>query len=127
MLFRSSSFCSNPAWAGAYIDRAANLVERDKNHPAVIVWSLGNEAGIGANHSAMAGYIRYRDPHRIVHYEGAIHSMAYATRPMRNLFTSDIVSPMYPPVAKLYEWSKTAIHDPRPYPFLLFSNKVNGP
>lgn len=110
-----SSFCSNPAWAGAYLDRAANLVERDKNHPAVLIWSLGNEAGIGANHSAMAGYIRYRDPERIVHYEGAIHSMGYGIVPMRNLFTSDIVSPMYPPVAKLYEWSKIAIHDPRPY------------
>ncbi|MBO5924454.1 MAG: DUF4981 domain-containing protein, partial [Lentisphaeria bacterium] len=110
-----SSFCSNPAWAGAHLDRAVNLVERDKNHPAVIVWSLGNEADIGANHSAMAGYIRYRDPHRIVHYEGAIFSIGYATKPMRNLFISDIVSPMYPPVEKLYEWSRIAIHDPRPY------------
>ena len=121
-----SSFCSNPAWAGAYIDRAANLLERDKNHPAVLVWSLGNEAGIGANQAAMAGYIRYRDPNRLVHYEGAIHSMIYATRPMRNLFTTDIVSPMYPPVEKLYEWSKTAIHDPRPYIMCEYSHAMGN-
>ncbi|MBR7145967.1 MAG: DUF4981 domain-containing protein [Lentisphaeria bacterium] len=121
-----SSFCSNPAWAGAYIDRAANLLERDKNHPSVLVWSLGNEAGIGANHAAMAGYIRYRDPDRLVHYEGAIHSMAYGQKPMRNLFTTDIVSPMYPPVEKLYEWSKIAIHDPRPYIMCEYSHAMGN-
>ncbi len=121
-----SSFCSNPAWAGAFIDRAVDLVERDKNHPSVIVWSMGNESGIGANHAAMAGYIRYRDPNRVLHYEGAIHSMQYAQKPMRNLFTSDIVSPMYPPPEKLYEWSKIAIHDPRPYIMCEFSHAMGN-
>ena len=48
------------------------MVERDKNHPCVILWSLGNESGYGANHDAMAGWIRSYDPSRPLHYEGAV-------------------------------------------------------
>lgn len=120
------SFCSNPAWAGSFVDRAVDLLERDKNHPSVVVWSLGNESGAGANHAAMAGYIRYRDPSRILHYEGAINSAYYQTQPMRNTFLTDIVGPMYPPVEKLYEWSKIAQHDPRPYIMCEFSHAMGN-
>ena len=48
------------------------MVERDKNHPSVILWSLGNESGYGPNHDAAAGWVRARDPTRPLHYEGAI-------------------------------------------------------
>ena len=48
------------------------MVERDKNHPSVILWSLGNESGYGPNHDAAAGWIRGDDPTRPLHYEGAI-------------------------------------------------------
>ena len=48
------------------------MVERDKNHPSVILWSLGNESGYGPNHDAAAGWVRARDPSRPLHYEGAI-------------------------------------------------------
>ena len=48
------------------------MVERDKNHPSVILWSLGNESGYGPNHDAAAGWVRGRDPSRPLHYEGAI-------------------------------------------------------
>ena len=57
-------------WTPALLDRAARMVERDKNHPSVIMWSLGNECGTGAGLSAMAGWIRDRDPDRPLHYEG---------------------------------------------------------
>ncbi|QKW48842.1 glycoside hydrolase family 2 TIM barrel-domain containing protein [Streptomyces buecherae] len=57
-------------WTPALLDRAARTVERDKNHPAVIMWSLGNECGTGAGLSAMAAAIRDRDPDRPLHYEG---------------------------------------------------------
>ena len=120
------SFCSNPAWAGSFVDRAVDLLERDKNHPSVVVWSLGNESGAGANHAAMAGYIRYRDPSRILHYEGAINSAYYQTIPLRNTFLTDIVSPMYPPVSKLYEWSRIARHDQRPYIMCEFSHAMGN-
>jgi beta-galactosidase len=60
----------DPRWEEAYSDRMARTVERDKNHPCVIFWSLGNESGIGRNHKTMADWTRRRDPSRLVHYEG---------------------------------------------------------
>ena len=67
----------DPAWREAYLDRAARLVERDKNHPSVIVWSLGNESGTGVNLAAAAAWIRGRDDSRLIHYEGDHRSCAY--------------------------------------------------
>ncbi|MFE7647997.1 glycoside hydrolase family 2 TIM barrel-domain containing protein [Streptomyces phaeoluteigriseus] len=57
-------------WTPALLDRAARMVERDKNHPSVVIWSLGNEAGTGRGLTAMAEWIRGRDTSRLVHYEG---------------------------------------------------------
>ncbi|MFM9877410.1 MAG: glycoside hydrolase family 2 TIM barrel-domain containing protein [Rhodoglobus sp.] len=59
-----------PEWEAALRDRAARMVERDKNHPSIIMWSLGNEAGVGVNLAAMADEIRSRDTTRPLHYEG---------------------------------------------------------
>ncbi len=60
-----------PAWREAYVERAERMVERDKNHPCVIMWSLGNESGYGDNQRAMADWIHNRDNTRPVHYESA--------------------------------------------------------
>ncbi|MEU0185564.1 glycoside hydrolase family 2 TIM barrel-domain containing protein [Streptomyces sp. NPDC006207] len=57
-------------WTPALLDRAARMVERDKNHPSVLVWSLGNECGTGRGLTSMARWIRDRDPDRPLHYEG---------------------------------------------------------
>ena len=57
-------------WTPALLDRAARMVERDKNHPSIVMWSLGNECGTGRGLSAMADWIRERDPSRVIHYEG---------------------------------------------------------
>ncbi|WP_078715088.1 glycoside hydrolase family 2 TIM barrel-domain containing protein [Agreia bicolorata] len=57
-------------WRDAYLDRMRRTVERDKNHSSVIMWSLGNEAGVGANLEAIAEWTHHRDPSRLVHYEG---------------------------------------------------------
>ncbi|MGE5679224.1 MAG: glycoside hydrolase family 2 TIM barrel-domain containing protein, partial [Pseudomonadota bacterium] len=61
----------DPSWEKAFMDRAVRLVERDKNHPSVIIWSMGNESGYGANHMRMAEWTKERDASRPVHYEGA--------------------------------------------------------
>ncbi|HET9170229.1 MAG TPA: glycoside hydrolase family 2 TIM barrel-domain containing protein [Actinospica sp.] len=61
---------AEPVWREALLDRAARMVERDKNHPSIILWSLGNEAGVGENLAAMAELIRGRDDSRLIHYEG---------------------------------------------------------
>ena len=58
-------------WTEAYVDRVARLFERDKNHPCVLMWSLGNESGIGRNQRKMTEYVRSRDPKALVHCEDA--------------------------------------------------------
>jgi beta-galactosidase len=72
--FQEVGWRGNPVdddlWTPALLDRAARMVERDKNHPSVIMWSLGNECGTGRGLSAMASWIRERDPARPIHYEG---------------------------------------------------------
>jgi beta-galactosidase len=60
----------DPRWCDALVDRMRRMVERDKNHPSVMLWSLGNESGAGRNLAAMAAWARRRDPSRPLHYEG---------------------------------------------------------
>ncbi|MET8809434.1 glycoside hydrolase family 2 TIM barrel-domain containing protein [Streptomyces sp. NPDC004546] len=78
----------DPAWRKAYLDRIQRTVERDKNHPSIVIWSLGNEAGTGSNLAAMSAWVHARDTERPVHYEGDhtgeytdIYSRMYATVP----------------------------------------------
>ena len=66
------------------MDRIKNVLERDKNHPSVIMWSIGNEAGFGDNHRVMLAYVKARDPKRPVMYEQAGEDTAV-----------DIIAPMY--------------------------------
>ena len=72
--FTEQDWRDNPVdddrWTPALLDRAARMVERDKNHPSIVFWSLGNEAGTGRGLTAMAEWIHDRDPERLVHYEG---------------------------------------------------------
>lgn len=89
----------NPAWRDAYLDRIRRTVERDKNHPSIVIWSLGNESGTGANLAAMAAWVHERDPGRPVHYEGDysgaytdIYSRMYATVPETESIGSDDTS-----------------------------------
>jgi beta-galactosidase len=76
----------DPAWCDALVDRMRRTVERDKNRPSVLLWSLGNEAGTGRNLTAMAAWAHQRDPSRPLHYEGDrtcrdvdLYSRMYAT------------------------------------------------
>lgn len=62
---------NQPQWNHAYMERAIRMVERDKNHPSILFWSLGNESGRGPNHAAMASWIRDFDITRLIHYEPA--------------------------------------------------------
>ncbi len=97
----------DPAWQAAFLERGIRMVERDKNHPSVIIWSLGNESGYGPNHDAMAEWIRQRDPTRRIHYEGATGWGArYRDRKYEGPEEApavDIVSVMYPTLERLVE------------------------
>jgi beta-galactosidase len=66
----NNRLANDPAWREAHLDRIRNMVERDKNHPAIILWSIGNESGDGPNIAASYQWIKKRDPSRPVHYEG---------------------------------------------------------
>ncbi len=88
--FEHGGWRNNPSddvrWRDALLDRMTRTVERDKNHPSVIMWSLGNESGRGSNLEAMAASTRRRDPDRPLHYEGDrdsgyvdVYSRMYAT------------------------------------------------
>lgn len=83
----------DPRYLGAFVDRVSRMVLRDKNHPSVIIWSLGNESDYGANHDAAAGWIRRHDPTRPLQYEGAA-KLDWAGPSV----ASDIACPMYAPI-----------------------------
>lgn len=84
---------NNPEWELAHVDRITRMMERDKNHPSVIIWSMGNEAGFGVNFLAASKMMHENDPYRPVHYERAGENSAV-----------DIVSPMYPSINQLKEY-----------------------
>lgn len=88
------TLANRPEWKEAHVDRIRRMVETHKNHPSVIIWSLGNEAGDGTNFEVARDYIRQRDPDRPVHYERA------GTR-----LHTDIVCPMYSPISRLVEYA----------------------
>ncbi|MDR9826229.1 beta-galactosidase [Vibrio sp. FNV 38] len=84
---------SDPQWANAYMNRYTQMVMRDKNHPSIILWSLGNESGHGANHNAMYAWSKQFDPSRPVQYEGG----------GSNTTATDIIAPMYARVDSVIE------------------------
>ncbi len=71
MGYGPGSLAKDPAWGPAHLDRVARMVERDKNHPSIIIWSLGNEAGDGVNFESAYAWLKKRDPSRPVQYEQA--------------------------------------------------------
>jgi len=76
-----------PSWKEAHLDRARNMLERDKNHPCIVMWSIGNESGDGVNTKACSAYFRKRDSSRPVHYEQAGRAAHV-----------DLITPMYMPI-----------------------------
>jgi beta-galactosidase len=91
---------SDPQWTNACLDRVQSMVERDKNHPSVLIWSLGNEAGHGTNFRLMSDWVHMRDHTRLVHYEG-------------DSSVADMTSEMYSPVERVEEYAKS--DNPKPY------------
>jgi beta-galactosidase len=91
-----NTFANKPEWKEAHLDRIRRMVERDKNHPGVIIWSMGNEAGDGTNFEAGSFWIHQRDPSRPVHYERA------KQRPH-----TDIVCPMYWGIDEIVKYAQT--------------------
>jgi beta-galactosidase len=113
--------CRDPRYQAQWLERTANMVERDVNHACVIAWSLGNESGYGPNHDAAAGWVRFRDPTRVLHYEGAIASDWTGGRP-----ATDLVCPMYADVESIERWAETETEDPRPLILCEYSHAMGN-
>jgi len=102
---------SKPEWLPACIDRLQSMVERDKNQPSIIIWSLGNEAGKGKTFTDMQAWVHARDASRPVHYEGDEKA-------------SDMLSHMYFPPTQLAHLAR--YHDARPFIYCEFAHMMGN-
>ncbi|WP_207425260.1 glycoside hydrolase family 2 TIM barrel-domain containing protein [Pedobacter sp. SYSU D00535] len=136
---------NDPQWTGAYLDRSNRMVMRDKNHPSIIMWSLGNEAGRGPNHAAMAEWLHDFDITRPVHYEPAMgnprlegyidpsdprylksNDHSHRIQNPQDSYYVDVVSRMYPGIytPKLLAEQKNG--DNRPIFFVEYSHAMGN-
>jgi beta-galactosidase len=104
---------NKPEWGKAHLDRTISMVERDKNHPSIIIWSLGNEAGDGVNFDATSSWVRERDASRPVHYERAELGP-----------NTDIYCPMYERIPEIVEYAET--YDDRPLIMCEYSHAMGN-
>lgn len=104
----------DPAWAAAFQDRLERMIAHYKNHPAIIIWSLGNESGFGDNHRKMAALARKLDGTRPLHYEQD-HEQEVV----------DVIGPMYPSIA---ETARLAREEDKPVILCEYAHAMgNGP
>jgi beta-galactosidase len=124
----------DPRYEHAILDRILRMVRRDRNHPCIILWSLGNESGHGPIHDAARAHLHHLDPTRPVQYEGAIGALrarlglagedAGAALQLRDP-TSDVVAPMYPEIHEIVRWAKTT-RDDRPLIMCEYSHAMGN-
>jgi beta-galactosidase len=116
--------CWEQSWSYAFSARIQRMVERDKNHPSIIIWSLGNESGSGDNHAMMTAWIHSADPSRPVNYEGAISGGSLDILNGGREIT-DIVSPMYPQIERITDFVKYR-QDHRPLIMIEYSHAMGN-
>ena len=102
----NTSLCHDPRYLATWMARGQRMVQRDRNHPSIILWSLGNESGYGAHHDALAGWIRHTDPSRPLHYEGAVFHAGWVDG---GTAASDIVCPMYAPIDAIRRYGESGL------------------
>lgn len=124
-----STLCRDPRWKQTFFERGSRMVIRDKNHPSIIAWSLGNESGYGENHDLLADWIRAYDPSRPLHNEGAVK---IHWRQGENDFgfggerSNDFHDPMYPSIQSIVQWAETPSDDPRPFIMCEYSHAMGN-
>ena len=108
---------ARPEWREAVLARAEAMLERDKNHPAILIWSCGNESHGGKTLWEMSEYFRHTDPSRLVHYEGIFWNREYPA-------TSDMESQMYTPVEDIKKF--LAAHPEKPFIMCEYSHAMGN-
>ena len=129
-----SRLTESPDWKEAFLDRAERMMERDKNRVCVVMWSVGNESGVGANHRAMADYFHARMPGCLVHSEDATRNCAKTLRSedsderaKSTCDYTDVDSRMYPAPAEI-EFYLNRAENPKPFYLCEYSHAMgNGP
>lgn len=120
-----------PMYEKSYVDRMERMVERDKNHPCIVIWSLGNESGHGTNHDAMGKWVKQRDTSRLVHYERIFKPSALEGRlNYRELDIGyiDLYSRMYPAIDWIANEFLSDTDEPRPLILCEYCHAMgNGP
>lgn len=107
----------DPAWEKAYVDRSVRMVKRDRNHPSIIMWSMGNESAFGCNFRSAAAAIKELDDTRLVHYEGDFEAEV-----------TDVYSTMYTRLKPLEEIASTDIKGNKPHVMCEYGHAMgNGP
>ncbi len=101
-----ASLGRDPYWSSALLSRVTRMVERDKNHASIIMWSMGNETGYGPSHAAMAAWTKAFDPTRPIHNENAICEQGISKDWDGHHEGTDVVCPMYPSVDEIIEHAK---------------------
>ena len=120
----------DPEYEEAYVDRMQRMVERDKNHACIVLWSLGNESGYGVNHVKMALWTKHRDSSRLIHYERVFHpELSYLLSDGRaDTSCLDVYSRMYPPVSWIADEFLKDGREKRPLILCEYSHAMgNGP
>ncbi len=120
MMFDDISGISNdPTWQKAYLDRVQRMYWRDKNHPSIIIWSLGNESGYGQNQDAMYTWLKQQDPSRPVHLE-------IEHKREEPVASTDMLSVMYPTVENVIRQGQK--DEPKPFILIEYAHAMgNGP
>ena len=104
------TIANKPSWKDAHLARVTRMLERDKNHPSVVIWSLGNEAGNGYNFYECYLWLKQRDNTRPVQYERALAGRNYSSE-----FNTDIVNPMYPTPESMVEYVRAYPQPVKPF------------
>ena len=107
----------NPEWKTSYVDRSVRMVKRDRNHPSIIMWSMGNESSFGCNFKSAAKAIRALDNTRLIHYEGDFEAEV-----------TDVYSTMYTRLKWLQEIGEYKIKGEKPHVMCEYGHAMgNGP
>jgi beta-galactosidase len=122
MGFDELSLAKRPSWEKAHLQRVQRMYQRDRNHPSIIIWSTGNEAGNGVNFYAAYKWLKSVDSTRPVQYEGAV--MFHQT--FEADINTDIVNPMYPSPDQMENYARLVVNPAKPFIMVEYAHAMGN-